>query len=156
MQLSSSTVTLIWFAVFLILFGIELITMGLTTIWFAIGALAVMALNLFGVDHIVIQLAVFLSLSCLLLIFTRKWAIRHFNPKVTLTNYEEYIGETVLITEKVDNLAQTGKGTVKGQEWTVRSKEDSQVIESGRLAKVIRIEGVKLIVEKIKEDTLSW
>ena len=41
---------------------------------------------------------------------------------------------------------------VNGQEWTVRSKDDGEILEAGTLAKVVAISGVKLIVEKYKEE----
>ena len=64
------------------------------------------------------------------------------------------IGKFILITDKVEILNQTGKSTVDGQEWTVRSKNDSDVLEPGTKAKVVDISGVKLIVEKYKEDSV--
>ena len=51
-----------------------------------------------------------------------------------------------------DNLHQTGKATVNGQEWTVRADDDAQILEPETLAKVINISGVKLIVKKYEEE----
>lgn len=52
---------------------------------------------------------------------------------------------------EVDDLAQTGKGILDGMEWTVRT-DGKEVLEKDTLARVIRISGVKLIVEPYKED----
>ena len=53
----------------------------------------------------------------------------------------------IKISERVDNLAQSGKSVVDGQEWTVRAAADKEILEIGELAKVIAVSGVKLIVE---------
>lgn len=142
---------LIWFGLFIILIIAELLTVGLTTIWFAAGCLAALAANLLGAGP-VIQVIVFLAVSCILLIFTRPLAMKYLNQKREKTNYEAQIGKTVHITEKVDNLAQTGRGMIDGQEWTVRSGNSKETFEKGALATVTAISGVKLIVEKYKED----
>ncbi|HJB01821.1 MAG TPA: NfeD family protein [Candidatus Mediterraneibacter merdavium] len=142
---------LIWLGLFIILIIIELFTVGLTTIWFAGGSLAALLANILGAD-IPIQVLVFLAVSCILLIFTRPWAVRHLNKKRVKTNYESEIGKVIKLTERVDNINQTGKSVVNGQEWTVRSKDDGEILEEGTLAKVVAVSGVKLIVEKYKEE----
>lgn len=148
--LSPSALNLIWLGLFIILLIIELFTVGLTTIWFAIGSLAAMAANALGAN-IIIQLIVFLAVSVLLLIFTRPWAARHLNKNRLKTNYESKIGEIIKITERVDNLKQTGRSIVDGQEWTVRSQDNNVTLEKDALAKVIAVSGVKLIVVKYEE-----
>lgn len=144
---------LIWLGLFILLLVIEIITVGLTTIWFAAGALAALAANVLGAD-LIIQIIIFLAVSVVLLIFTRPWAEKHLNRKRVRTNYEREIGKVIRITEKVDNLNQTGKSVVDGQEWTVRSKNDSEIFEAGALARVAAVSGVKLIVEKCEEETV--
>ena len=137
---------LIWLGLFILLLVIEIITVGLTTIWFAAGALAALAANVLGAN-LIIQIIIFLAVSVVLLIFTRPWAEKHLNRKRVRTNYEREIGKVIRITEKVDNLDQTGKSVVDGQEWTVRSRNDSDIFEAGALARVVAVSGVKLIVE---------
>ena len=149
--LSPTMLNLIWLGLFIILIIIELFTVGLTTIWFAGGSLAALLANILGAD-IPIQVLVFLAVSCILLIFTRPWAVRHLNKKRVKTNYESEIGKVIKLTERVDNINQTGKSVVNGQEWTVRSKDDGDRLEEGTLAKVVAVSGVKLIVEKYKEE----
>ena len=151
--LSPDSLNLIWLLLFVVLLVIELFTVGLTTIWFAVGALAAFLADCLGAG-LPVQIMVFLAVSCILLIFTRPWAAKHVNHRRVRTNYESEIGKIILITEKVDNLNQTGKSTVDGQEWTVRSKNDSDILEPGTKAKVVDISGVKLIVEKYKEDSV--
>ncbi len=143
--------SLIWLGLFILLIVIELFTVGLTTIWFAGGALAAMLADILGAD-ILAQILIFLAVSCVLLVFTRPWAMKHLNKKRVRTNYESEIGKIIKLTQKVDNLNQTGKSIVDGQEWTVRSSDDRQILEEGSLAKVVAVSGVKLIVEKYEEE----
>ena len=146
LNISPAMLNLIWLGLFILLLVIEIITVGLTTIWFAAGALAALAANVMGAD-LIIQIIIFLAVSVVLLIFTRPWAEKHLNRKRVRTNYEREIGKVIRITEKVDNLNQTGKSVVDGQEWTVRSRNDSDIFEAGALARVVAVSGVKLIVE---------
>ena len=149
--LSGPELNLIWLGLFIILIVIELFTVGLTTIWFAAGALAALTANALGAG-LVVQIIIFLAVSCVLLIFTRPWAAKHLNRKCIRTNYEGKIGKVIRITQKVDNLEQTGASIVDGQEWSVRSKSDSETLDTGALAKVVDVSGVKLIVEKYEEE----
>ncbi len=138
----------------IILIVIEIVTVGLATIWFAIGALTAIIVSLFGGGPL-LQLAAFLSVSFGMLIFTRPFAVKYINSTRTRTNYEGIIGKVVRITQNVDNIAETGCAIVNGQEWTVRAVKQGSKIALGDLAKVVDIKGVKLIVEKYEgEDGL--
>lgn len=125
----------------------ELISVGLTSIWFAAGALAALLLALLGVGPLV-QFAVFLIVSIVLLLSTRSWAQRFINSRTQKTNADSIIGQTIRIAERVSNRDQTGMAIVHGQEWTVRARSNDEVIEKDQNAKVVEISGVKLIVEK--------
>ena len=142
---------MVWLAVMTVLIIIEIITVGLTTIWFAGGALVAMLIATLG-GGTILQVVVFLVVSLVLLIFTRPFALKYINSTRIKTNYEGIIGKVVRITEDVDNMNGTGCATVNGQEWTVRSVNDNNKIEAGKLAKVVNIKGVKLIVDKYEEE----
>ncbi len=145
------TNTMVWLAVMIILIIIEIITVGLTTIWFAIGALVAIIISMLG-GGIILQLTVFLLVSLGMLIFTRPLAIRYINNSRTRTNYEGIIGKVVRITQDVDNIAGQGRAVVNGQEWAVRSVDERCKITAGSLAKVVDIKGVRLVVEKYEEE----
>ena len=125
----------------------ELISVGLTSIWFAAGAFVALILALLGAGPLV-QFAAFLVVSVVLLLSTRSWAQRFINSRTQKTNADSIIGQTIRIAERVSNRDQTGMAVVHGQEWTVRARSDDEVIEKDQNAKVVEISGVKLIVEK--------
>ena len=79
-------------------------------------------------------------------------ADKYLNSRVQKTNVDRVIGEKTLLTERVNNLDQTGKAVVLGQEWTVRAVDDNDIIEQGELVEVVAVSGVKLLVKRIKED----
>ena len=53
LALSPAMLNLIWIGLFIILLIIEVFTVGLTTIWFAIGALAAAGVNTLGANLII-------------------------------------------------------------------------------------------------------
>ena len=150
--LSTST-TVGWLVLMIILLLIEIPTVGLTTIWGVIGAFVAMLLSMIGLP-IVAQFIVFFVVTALLLCYTRPWALKHLNNKVTKTNKDKLIGKIIKVTETIDNINQTGSGNVNDVSWTLRAKGNS-VIPAGSLVKVLEISGVKLIVEPYVEDVQS-
>ena len=144
--------TTIWLVVFVACIAIEIITMGLTTIWFAGGALVGFFLSLAGVVPTV-QWAVFCAVSLVLLFATRPWAVRHFNSqKKEKTNVDSLIGKTAVVTAEVSNLEGKAVAYAKDQTWKARTTEDTAVIPVDARVLVKAVEGVKLIVEEKKED----
>lgn len=143
---------MVWLVAMIILILIEIVTVGLTTIWFAVGALVATIVAMLG-GGLILQLTLFLLVSFGMLLFTRPWAMKYINKKRIKTNYEGIIGKVVRITQDVDNIAEKGCAVVNGQEWTVRAADEKIRIQAGSLAKVVDIKGVKLIVEKYEEET---
>ena len=143
---------LLWLVLMIVFVVAELVTVGLVSIWFAAGALAALLVAIFG-GNIWIQIILFAVVSIVLLFATRPLARKFFNSRLVRTNADTLIGEKVRITERVSNADQTGAAVANGQEWTVRANNDKDIFEVGEPAQVTRIEGVKLIVDKIKEDS---
>ncbi len=94
---------ILWLLITAVLIGIEIATLGLTTIWFAGGSLAAAIAAAFGGSYPV-QILVFLAVSALLLIFTRPYAKRFIERRKTATNVENIPGKTAVVTETIDNL----------------------------------------------------
>ncbi len=142
---------IIWIILIIVFAVGEIITVGLTSIWFAGGALAALLVSALGANEIV-QVIVFVAVSLLLLFFTRPWALKYLKPHLTRTNYEEALEQKVNVTETIDNTKGTGTAVLKGQEWTARAYEDGTVLEAGTIARVKEIRGVTLYVVPVKEE----
>ena len=70
--------TVYWLILFVILLIIEILTMGLTTIWFAGGALVAFVSGVIGFG-LPVQVVAFLIVSVILLVLTRPLAVKYFN-----------------------------------------------------------------------------
>lgn len=139
-----------WLVFFIVFVVIEIITLGLTTIWFAGGSLVGFVASVFGAS-IPVQIILFFAVSILLLFVTRPIAVRFLSNKKEKTNIDTLVGQTAIVTQTIDNLQAQGSVSVNGLEWTARSQEDSKIIEEGKKVTIIQISGVKLIVED-RED----
>ena len=93
------------------------------------------------------QIAVFIAVSVLLLIFTRPIALKYMKKGASKTNVDSIPGQTGIVTHTIDNLKAEGQVMIQGMDWSARSKEGT-VIEEGKVVKVAAVEGVKLIVEE--------
>ena len=141
---------MIWLGILAVFLIIEAITAGLTTIWFAGGALAAAVAALLG-GNLVTQVILFLVVSLLLLVFTRPLAVRYMNRGLEKTNVNDLPGRTAVVTEEIDNLAQTGRLRINDIEWTARAEKDKVVIPSGAIVEITEVRGVKVIVKEMKE-----
>lgn len=138
-------VLIFWMVILILCIVIEVLTLGLTTIWFAAGALvAIFAALLYA--PIFVQVILFLLVSLTLLFFTRPIAVKYFNRDRVKTNVESMVGRQAIVTGEIDNVQATGQVTVSGQEWSARSWDDKVRIPAGAVVVVVAISGVKLIV----------
>jgi membrane protein implicated in regulation of membrane protease activity len=142
---------ILWLGLVIILLIIEIATMGLTTIWFAGGAMAAFFSTFFGATPAT-QRTIFLVLSLALLVVTRPAAVKYMRGSRVKTNAESLIGRLAVVTAEINNLAQIGEVIISDVSWTARSRMDSNVIPVGSKVKICAIEGVKLIVEKAEEE----
>ncbi len=136
----------IWLIVFVVFAALELVSLGLTCIWFAIGALAGCVTSLIT-DNWIIQAVVFIVVTVLVLVFLRPFAVKHLNSKAEKTNVESMEGKIGKVLVEIDNINATGLIIVDGMEWTARSV-DGEVIAKDELVKVASVEGVKTMVKK--------
>lgn len=138
------TPSMFWLAAILVFGVVEAATVGLASIWFALGAAAAFALSLF-VASVWVQAAVFVVVSLAAMALIRPLAQKYLTPKVEATNADRVIGREGIVTQEIDNLRAMGQVSVAGAEWTARSEEDT-LLPAGTRVKVLRIEGVKIIV----------
>ena len=145
---------LCWLLLAAIFIVIEILRLGLTTIWFAGGAFVAAIAALCGAN-LVVQIILFVVVAIVLLAFTRPWAVKHLDPNTEKTNAEALVGQNAVVIEEIDNLKETGRAKINGMEWTARTAEDGVIIPEGYMAHIVDISGVKLIVEKADEDKLT-
>lgn len=137
----------LWLLLFIVLIIIELLTVNLTTIWFAFGSLVAYILSFF-VSDTMIQTIVFLVSSIVFLIFTRSIVKKFLLNKEVKTNADMLIGKTCVVTKEITKN-ETGEVKVNGQYWSAKANKKIKV---GSEAKILSIEGVRLIVKEKEED----
>lgn len=142
----------VWLFLMVIFAIVEALTVGLTSIWFAVGALAALLVSL-AWGNFWIQCVVFVVVSLVTLLLVRPLTARHFRPKDhTPTNVDSLIGRSGVVTQTIDNLAGTGQVRLGGQVWTARSDSGASIPE-GSTVIAVRIEGVRLFVRLSQTET---
>ena len=136
-----------WLVSMVVLLIIEAVIPGLVSIWFALGALAAL-ISAMCHAPIWLQIVWFMVVSILSLILTRPFVRKYVNSRTTPTNADMGIGKDAVVTEAIDNLHAKGAVLLDGKTWTARMADDAQNAEAGETVRVLRIEGVKLIVER--------
>ena len=140
----------VWIGVVAVSLIVEALSMDMTSIWFAVGGLFSLILWAIIPDQIVWQVAVFLVISALCIIFLRKIAKRILFQKPTVaTNIDKMIGTH---TKLLESIKENAPGTLKinGVVWTAISLNDKE-IEGGTEVEIIQIEGNKMIVKPFIE-----
>ena len=141
--------TIFWLVALVLFILIEIATMGLTTIWFAGGALVAVIASALGLP-LVVQIVLFFAVSFVLLYFTRHMAVKYCNKDRVKTNAESLVGRQAIVISEIDNLQGIGQVTVGGMEWSARTAEAGVRLDVGSVVNIIAINGVKLIVEEKK------
>ncbi|MBR4667342.1 MAG: NfeD family protein [Butyrivibrio sp.] len=139
---------IIWLIVAIILAIIELSTLGLVTIWFAIGAIFAMISALLGAN-IWVQLICFIIVSIAILLSVRPLAEKYVNRNTKKTNIDAVVGRRLVAKTDIDNIHGKGKIDMDGSIWLAQSSVDEIVINAGEEVRVVKVVGAKLIVERV-------
>lgn len=145
---TDNMMTMIWVGAIVVFGVVEAVTAGLVSIWFVAGALAAMLAAVGGLS-VLAQIVAFIAVSALALAVTRPLVRKFTTGRAIPTNLDRVVGETGKVTETIDNENSTGAVYVEGKTWTARSA-DGGVIPAEMPVRIVKIEGVKLFVEKIK------
>ncbi len=137
-----------WLFIIVVCIVIEAATMGLTTIWFGIGAIVAWITSGLGF-RLEVQIFIFLLVSVLCLILTRPIAVKKLKIGKIKTNADSIIGDCVKVITTINNINNEGTVKAMGQIWSARSF-NGEVIEKDEIVCVKEITGVKLIVERKK------
>ncbi len=141
---------ILWLVLFIVFLLIEAFTLNLVTIWFAVGSLAALAMDLLGFPvtvQIVVMLAVsLLTFALFMLVIKPRTSIGSRKP--VPTNADRIIGKEGLVTETIDPIQGSGLIMVAGQAWSAVS-EDGQSILIDSHVQVVALKGVKAVVKPL-------
>ena len=143
---STDMSTIIWI-VAIVIFGVaEAVTAGLTSIWFVLGGVAALIAAICN-GPVWLQIALFFVVSIATLAATRPLVARLMKKDIKPTNADRVLGGSARVTERIDNDVLTGAVYIDGKTWSARSST-GEIIEPDAMVRVVRMEGVKLYVEK--------
>lgn len=135
-----------WLVLVIVLSFIEIATVSLVSIWFVASGIVAMILSFFIEDTAIIT-TVFILLGIFLLIISRPIVNKLRSKDNEKTNLDRIIGESAIVTEDIKKN-EVGEVKVDGKKWSAISKEKCL---KGDTVKILKIDGVKLIVEKESE-----
>ena len=137
----------VWIIFIVAMMIIEASTTNLVSIWFAFGALGAILAKALG-GGVTPQILTFVILSGLSLAIAWPFIKKYHNGKKEATNADMLIGKTGVITEDITNDKFAGKVNVSGQIWSATSESGEDILEGAKV-KIVKITGVKLVVEKM-------
>ena len=126
---------------------IEVVTTGLATIWFAVGALVAMVMDLCGAPlpaQIIVMAVVSVVSFVLCMIWIRPKLESLRKKNIQHTNADRLIGREGVVIVPLNGMEGKGQVKIDGQVWS--AKADTDIAEGIRVT-VKSIEGVKLVVE---------
>jgi membrane protein implicated in regulation of membrane protease activity len=127
----------------------EIVTTGFFLLWFGIGAAAAALVGLLGLGAAP-QWAVFVILSAVLVLMSRRFAERVTTAPPPGIGAERAIGKTGVVIEEIDPLEDTGRVRIEKDEWRAAIDAGGN-IPVGAKVTVLRIEGTHLVVTPTEE-----
>ncbi|MBQ7797565.1 MAG: NfeD family protein [Clostridia bacterium] len=138
----------IWGIITALALIIEFLTADLITIWFAAGGLVtLLVLALARNIPLVWQFVIFVGVSVVLLVCTRKICLKLLHNDNTKTNADALIGKRFTVTDIQEGYTYHKFGDVS---WRVYAIE-GETLEVGAEFEICEIKGNKLIAQKVKK-----
>ena len=136
----------VWIVFIVAMLIIEASTTNLVSIWFAFGALGAILAKALGGD-ITPQICTFVILSGISIAVAWPFIKKYHNGKKEATNADMLIGKIGNVTEDITSDKFAGKVNVAGQIWSAVSSDGEDILANASV-KIVKISGVKLVVEK--------
>lgn len=131
---------------------LEMFTVGLFALWFAIGAAVVaIIVALFPATSLSVQLIIFIAVSLILLLATRKKLMN----KVEKSNSKSVfsiLGKTAIVTKEINSILGIGQINVNGDFWSAKSNDPELIIPVNSKVEVLDIDGVRAVVKLIETE----
>ena len=122
---------------------------GFFVFWFGIGAFLSMIVSIFAPENIILQCTVFIISSVILLLLTKPIVNKFTKKDKKLeTNAYSIIGKKGIVTQDINNTLGVGQIKISNEVWSAKTENEVK-IEKGTEVKVIKIDGVKAVVEPI-------
>ena len=138
-----------WLGLAVVLAVVEVLSLDLVLLMFALGAVAAAVAAGFGAP-LWLAILVFTVTAIALLYFVRPPIVHRLHAGPTLTTgHEALVGRSGVVLEPVDK--RNGRIQLAGEVWSARTAEEHQSFDSGTEVIVTRIDGATAVVT-IKES----
>ena len=112
-----------------------------------------MIVSLIFPENIFLQLSVFVIVSTLLIFLTKPLVERLTRKdKNVVTNAYSIIGKKGIVLQEINETYGVGQIKVAGEVWSAKTT-DGGVIQKGTQVEIIKIDGVKAVVEPVSVST---
>lgn len=133
-----------WLGSAVVLAVVEMLSLDLVLLMFAIGALAAAVVAALG-GPAWLAIAVFAVVTVLLLLVVRPSMVAKLHAGPTLqTGHTNLVGRTAVVLEPV--TATTGRVQLGGELWSARSQNSAEVFDPGVDVVVTKIDGATAVV----------
>jgi len=129
----------------------EVFTAGFVLACFGIGALAA-AIPAFLGFSLVWQLLVFIVVSSVAVLFSRRFADRVTGDQPQGLGIDRVLGKHALVIEDIDPHSPSGRVRVDVEEWRADS-DDGSALSKGTLVEVLAVDGTRLRVRPVVQKT---
>ena len=133
----------VWLVAGFALIVAEVLTGGFVLIMLGIGALAAAAFAALG-GSIWGEVAVFAGTSVALTTLARPMLKRRLHTAHVPTNVDALLGDRAIVVSTVD--AHGGKIKLRGELWSARAYDETEVLEPGQHVTVMNISGATAVV----------
>jgi membrane protein implicated in regulation of membrane protease activity len=133
----------VWLVVGLLLIAAEVLTSGFVLIMFGAGALVAAGFAALGAGPLP-EVAAFAGTSVALITVARPVLKRRLHTTHVPTNVEALVGDRAIVVSTVD--AHGGKIKLRGELWSARAFDESEVLQPGDAVTVMTISGATAVV----------
>ena len=137
----------VWAMVFVFFVIAEIVSIQLVSIWFAVGALITLLCTYFfeGIP-ILGQLFIFIISSSVFLAISIPYLKKRHSTVHVSTNSDLDVGKQAVVIEDINMDSGTGRVTLNGVDWSALPAVKDDIIPSGSIVVVEKVQGAKLIV----------
>lgn len=135
----------LWLVIGSIALLIDIITSAFLFVWLTIGAIAAIVAKILGAS-LLTQSITFIAVSAILMAVGYPMAKKFIKDSVepTLTREQTYLGKEIVVDE---DIVGTGSVKIDGVYWIAKNEGD--IVKKGDKAKIIGVDGNKIIIRKI-------
>ncbi|HEX4099127.1 MAG: NfeD family protein [Pseudonocardiaceae bacterium] len=133
----------VWLVAGLLLIAAEVLTSGFVLIMFGAGALVAAGFAELGAGPLA-DVAAFAGTSVALITVARPVLKRRLHTAQVLTNVEALVGDKAIVVSTVD--VHGGKIKLRGEFWSARAFDETEVLEPGHAVTVMSISGATAVV----------